>query len=186
MKKINITIKVPDWLYRIRPGNIRTYLRWKLNEPHCADCGKTMAYKRPEYRCDGKYPMKSRLLLNYHGQETLCQDCLKQRVIKTSQDPLCEVYNNGNQPYNMSMKCDCCGDTAPSYKSFFFGHNYLLDRLGMCVTSWNGSNVCLKCITTGLEFAEETSSRWMHHGNKAYPLNEGGLPVESGKVIFPF
>jgi hypothetical protein len=185
MKKVNLTIKVPDWLYRIRPENIRTYLQWKMNEPHCVDCGKTMAFRRPEYRCDGKYPLKRNLLLNYYGNETVCQDCLRKRVIDSALDPSHQVYNNDNQPYNMGTKCDCCDQEAPTYRSFYFNHNFI-DRLGLCVSSWNGSNVCLKCITTGLEFAEVTSSRWTYVNEKDYPLNEGGLPVESGKVLFPF
>lgn len=184
MKKVNLTIKVPDWLYRIRPENIRIYLNWFMNEPHCVDCNRPMAFRRPEYRCDGKYPMKRNLLLHSYDDNQLCQDCLKLRVIKASQDTFHKVYNNDNHPYNMGTKCDCCDQEIPTYKSFYFSDNFL-DRLGLCVSSWNGSNVCLKCITTGLEFADVTSSRWVHHDNKAYPLNEGGLPVESGKVLFP-
>jgi hypothetical protein len=110
------------------------------------------------------------------NRQVLCRECLL--------DAFSTGPNTKNLMYGeYGHVCDVCNSKALSVKIFY--RNESRDRLHFCTLAWNWDHVCATCARQAILTGREESGRRAYFDKKWVSLNESGLPVVDGKVVFP-
>lgn len=175
-KTFKFSVKIPNSVYRYRWDNIKKYSRYLFKSRVCSECGTKLLFKRPEVTYKG-------LTVSMNTNRDLCPRCVGEMVMDEALQP---SFGDKFLAFDLSEKCDCCGETVTAYKSF----NVRDNSLRFCYQGvWNAGRICRNCVTKALMFGEQRSSFYTSYRvNGSFvmvPTNEFGLPVYKGQVRFP-
>ena len=179
-KKFTFVIDIPDWLYRFRWDNIKSYVNYHINKPTCLTCNTKVTFRHFNIWVNTPhYPLKTRVGISSNEE---CPSCLSKKIKNATTDAWIEEQVKEN--YVVANRCDVCHEEKTAFKHLKLTADWK-DTVRFCANgSWNGSYVCLDCVDTVLQFGEMIPDTGMfYNGEHVYSVD--GLPVVDGKVRFP-
>ena len=187
MAEIKIKIRVPDWLYRYRWENIKSYVSWLMFPTKCSVCGNTVLYKRAEVNWKdehGHTQMMGQADIEGDYSKCICTSCVTKAIRNGKFIP--KRGGKSYQRFDVVNTCDHCQQKKVSYKWTAVEHNGA--RIGLILgnyCSWNSAHYCVDCIEKIFAEGEPRSGMYGTYKGKFVPLTNFRLPVVDGKVRFP-
>lgn len=168
-----IRINIPDWLYRLRPSNLKKFIHHKFFPQRCSCCGTPVINPY-----GGEYSHKGASVI-YYGDKILCRLCILNKV--ATHDPDLSRLNE----YQISNRCDVCGQNEPSVQFYYFNDGSERNRIHyLAGSSWNSGKVCKKCTMDIFQRGVEKFGCMVKY-NGQWVGSVNGMPVVDGKIKLP-